>query len=495
MVLVLRYVDSNGYVQERFFDIQRVKNTCALTLKEGIVDVLNHYNLPIENIRGQGYDGANNMSGKWNGLQSLFLEDCKQAYYVHCFAHRLQLALVKTAENLGPVWKFFSMLTSIVNLVTGSSQRIADFHSAQEDDINERLAAGELETGKGANQIGTLPRATDTRWSSHFNSVCSLIDKFDPTCTIIENISMNDPNVTCGVSQAQSIFEEIRDFKFVFVLHLIYEIMGTTEILCQGLQKKTQDIVNAMALVSNTKRLLTKLREDGWRHFIETVCLFCATHNIDMPNMEDRYMVGTGHSCQQYDNITVDHHYHIDIFNATIDFQLKELNRRFPEDTIELLVLSSCLDPREFFKSFNIENLCTLAKKFYPLDFIPQEVHTLRSELRHYGEDVVNHPSFKNLSTVSELCRQLVETNKAEIYRLVDRLIRLVLTLPVSTATAERYFSTMSCVKIALRNKMEEEFLRDCMMLNIESVLARNDSIDSIIDEFVALKDRKAKLK
>lgn len=40
MVLVLRYVDSNGYVQERFFDIQRVKNTCALTLQEGIVDVL-----------------------------------------------------------------------------------------------------------------------------------------------------------------------------------------------------------------------------------------------------------------------------------------------------------------------------------------------------------------------------------------------------------------------------------------------------------------------
>lgn len=88
-----------------------------------------------------------------------------------------------------------------------------------------------------------------------------------------------------------------------------------------------------------------------------------------------------------------------------------------------------------------------------------------------------------------------METNKEEIYPLVDRLIRLVLTLPVSTATAERYFSTMSCVKTALRNKMEEEFLRDCMMLNIESVLARNDSIDSIIDEFVALKDRKAKLK
>ncbi|XP_026415855.1 zinc finger MYM-type protein 1-like [Papaver somniferum] len=198
MVLVLRFVDSNGYVQERFFDIQRVKNTCALTLKEG-------------------YDGANNMSGKWNGSQSLFLEDCKHAYYVHCFAHRLQLALVKTNENLGPVWKFFSMLTSIVNLVIGSSKRVADFQSSQEDDINERLDAGELETGRGGNQIGTLPQASDTRWSSHFNSVCSLIDKFDPTCTTIENISMSDANMTCGVGQAQSIFEDNCERKKFYV--------------------------------------------------------------------------------------------------------------------------------------------------------------------------------------------------------------------------------------------------------------------------------------
>ena len=45
-----------------------VRDTTALTLKNEICAVLFHYNLHIENIRGQGYDEASNMRGEWNGL-------------------------------------------------------------------------------------------------------------------------------------------------------------------------------------------------------------------------------------------------------------------------------------------------------------------------------------------------------------------------------------------------------------------------------------------
>ena len=49
-------------------------------LKNEICTVLSHYNLHIENIRGQGYDRASNMHGEWNGLQAFFLKDCPYAY-------------------------------------------------------------------------------------------------------------------------------------------------------------------------------------------------------------------------------------------------------------------------------------------------------------------------------------------------------------------------------------------------------------------------------
>ena len=68
-------------------------------MKKEICDVLSHHNLRIEDIRGQGYDGANNMRGEWNGLQALFMNECPFAYNIHCLTHKLQLTLVATSKE------------------------------------------------------------------------------------------------------------------------------------------------------------------------------------------------------------------------------------------------------------------------------------------------------------------------------------------------------------------------------------------------------------
>ena len=83
MAIILRYVN------ERFFEVVNVKETSASTLKKEICIVLTHYNLLVEDLRGQRFDGASNMRDVWNGLQVLFLEDCPYAYYVHCFSYWL----------------------------------------------------------------------------------------------------------------------------------------------------------------------------------------------------------------------------------------------------------------------------------------------------------------------------------------------------------------------------------------------------------------------
>ena len=50
-------------------------------------------------------------------------------------------------------------------------------------------------------------------------------------------------------------------------------IMRITDTLCQTLQLKSQDIVNAMKLVSTTKNLIQQLREDGWDNFLARVVI------------------------------------------------------------------------------------------------------------------------------------------------------------------------------------------------------------------------------
>ncbi|CAN6580290.1 unnamed protein product [Malus baccata var. baccata] len=221
------------------------------------------------------------------------------------------------------------------------------------------------------------------------------------------------------------------------------EIMGITDILCRELQNKSQDILNAMNLVTTTKDVLQKLRLDGWATFID---------------------------------------------------KLAELNSRFSEEAMELLILSSALEPREAFKAFNIDHICKLAEKFYSMDFTEKELHTLRCELKIYESDVPHHPVFQKMSTTSELCRGFAETKRSERYNLIDRLIRLVLTLPVSTATTERAFSAMNLIKTRRRNKMESEFLADSMVVYIEKELAEKIDSEEITKDFNSIKDRRAQL-
>ncbi|KAL5820594.1 hypothetical protein ACOSQ3_022476 [Xanthoceras sorbifolium] len=494
MAIILRYVDVNGFVRENFFEIVGVGDTNASTLKREICIVLDRYNILTENLRGQGYDGASNMRGQWNGLQVLFLKDCPYAYYIHCFAHRLQLALVAVSKEVREVWIFFSKLSFVVNVVGASAKRHSELKLIREDEIIDMIASAELESGTGANQIRSLQRAGPTRWSSHFTSVSRLIDMFGSTYTLLEKLS--DVGLSGNIhGEAQGAYKDMRNFDFVFILLLLHRVLGISDVLCRALQMKSQYILNALNLVSTTKLLLQQLREDEWDDFFESVVSFCKRHDIDIPNMGDHYMEGTRRSCQQRNNITVEHYYHFNIFNVVIDFHLMELNNRFTEKTVELLILSEALNPIDGFKSFSIDAICTLAEKFYPRDFTGDDINTLKRQLGHYKLDVICQPQFQNIAYLSELCRLLVQSRRSQHYFLIDRLIRLVLTLPVSTATTERAFSAMKLIKTSIRNKMEQEFLANSMVIYIEREIAETIDSDFVIDKFDILKNRKIRLK
>ncbi|CAN1120177.1 Caffeoylshikimate esterase [Linum perenne] len=114
MAIVLRFVDQNGSVVERFLGISHVKDTKALTLKNEIEAMLVKNALSLSRIRGQGYDGASNMKGEINGLKSLILAENPSAHYVHCFAHQLQLTLVAVAKNHCEVSYFVNSWTKEV---------------------------------------------------------------------------------------------------------------------------------------------------------------------------------------------------------------------------------------------------------------------------------------------------------------------------------------------------------------------------------------------
>ncbi|XP_030923045.1 zinc finger MYM-type protein 1-like [Quercus lobata] len=241
MTMVFRYVDTKGFVKERFFGLIHVVDTAALTLKRGIYSLLSQHYLDIQNIQGQGYDGASNMRGMWNGLQALILNDCPYAYYIHCFAHRLQLALVKASKQVVPISHFFLTLLFLIKIVNASCKRNEQLKVANANEITRLIDLEELETGSGLNQIGTLQRPVETRWSSHFRSVSSLLMMFSSTVEVLQNIIDGE-----NQAEGESSYKGLTSFEFVFILHLEKETMEITDKLCQALQSQSQDILNEL---------------------------------------------------------------------------------------------------------------------------------------------------------------------------------------------------------------------------------------------------------
>ncbi|CAN1294675.1 Zinc finger MYM-type protein 1 [Linum perenne] len=436
-------------------------------------------------MRGQGYDGASNMSGKFNGLRALFLRDCPYAYFVHCFAHKLQLTLVASAKACDPVWDFFSLLDCIINIVKSSPKRIVELQAIHKRDIDGMLKSGEIQSGQGANQMRSLTRAGQTRWHSHYHSVLSIIDMFHATCEVLRDISENCKEGPAR-AQARGAYQKIETFEFVFHLHLMKAMMEITNFLCQAFQQESVDIVAALGYVSSVKAQLQQLRDEGWGTLLEEVRSFCSKHDIEVLELNDT--IGRGAN-----RTTVEQRYHFDIFNQCIDFQLGALNSRFNESSVRLLQLSVALDPKYSFRSFSEGDIYKLAEEFYPQDFEEYEMHCLRSELRFYNTHVVHNQEY-GVSSLAMLLEKLVETRMDLHYKMICRLMRLVLTLPVSTATTERSFSAMKFLKTDLRNKMSDEFLEDCLTIFFEREYAIDLDEDSIVDEFAKVKDRRVQL-
>ena len=81
-----------------------------------------------------------------------------------------------------------------------------------------------------------------------FGSVTRLIEMFGTASLVLENLIDNaiDSEVRLKVD---GTYNAMISFDFVFALHLLYEVMGITCILCQALQHKLIDILNAMSFV------------------------------------------------------------------------------------------------------------------------------------------------------------------------------------------------------------------------------------------------------
>ena len=89
------------------------------------------------------------MRAEFNGLQRKILDENPYAFYVHCYAHRLQLVVVSVASCCSSIHDFFEYISLTVTTTSASCKRKDALKEAQHQDVLNRLKSGEISQGKG----------------------------------------------------------------------------------------------------------------------------------------------------------------------------------------------------------------------------------------------------------------------------------------------------------------------------------------------------------
>ncbi|VFQ90368.1 unnamed protein product [Cuscuta campestris] len=232
-----------------------------------------------------------------------------------------------------------------------------------------------------------------------------------------------------------------------------------TQDLSQALQRREQDLLNALKLVQVVKWRFQSMRtDDMWNKISNEVMEFCYKNNIFVPNMNDRY-VKQNKRARNAPVVTILHHYKFDCLFEIIDRFVEELGSRMAD--------------------------------FYPREFSEVDIKILENQLENYILDVRTDSRFAALNGLVDLSMKMGSTKKDMTYQHVYTLIRLALLLPVATASVERAFSAMKFVKNELRNKICDQWLNDCLVTYIERNVFATISNDKIINHFQNMKTRR----
>lgn len=186
-------------------------------------------------------------------------------------------------------------------------------------------------------------KAGDTRWGSHCKSLMKVIALFSPIVDVLSFLDVEGDTSTIR-NEARSLMAYLRSFDCVFSFHLMLNILGMTHDLSQALQKKDQNIVDAINLVKIAKRILQMTRDDGCDSLIDKVSVFRNKHDICVPNIDDVFVV-SGRPQRNASHTTNLHNFQVEMFSTVIDMDLQELNSRFNEGNTELLLCVAALSP------------------------------------------------------------------------------------------------------------------------------------------------------
>lgn len=101
--------------------------------------------LELDNLRGQGYDGASVMAGKVTGVSTRMLQHQPRAEYHRCHTHNLNLVMASSCHQVRNIRNLFDSLHSLTWFLGASAKAKAILQRyLQTNDIASLLTESDI---------------------------------------------------------------------------------------------------------------------------------------------------------------------------------------------------------------------------------------------------------------------------------------------------------------------------------------------------------------
>lgn len=245
--ICVRYISENKNIHEDFLQFVPADSLTGESLSNVILNSLESFGIDLNHLVGQGYDGAANMSGKFNGVQAFVRKRCPKAIYIHCAAHSLNLAISKACE-----------VQQIRNCL-GVVERLYDFFNTPK---RKNVLLKKIEESNNNPSAKTLKRLCATRWISKYEAVQDFMELYTYVVESLDEISAWKDS-----GDSPLLRNSLCDSEFLISLQVVNQIFSFGLPLCRLLQKVDIDLKEAVIVTENVISCLKKIRQDAEKQF------------------------------------------------------------------------------------------------------------------------------------------------------------------------------------------------------------------------------------
>lgn len=233
LAIAIRFVDENNEIREHLLCTGIVNKFDAVSLTDALLGYLQQYNIRLDRMLAQCYDGAKVMAGHSGGVQAIVQQRLQRKIpYVHCFNHQLHLVVSHAISSVPAAANFFDVCEqlylyfhrpNIRSMYNGDSlKRVMaqrwEGHLAAAvtldksmTDVTAALEACQQLTGEaGVIAVGLLNKVSEPQFRFLAKCLPVLLRKLDVPNKILQSCIASFQDAILLTAEAKQVIQEMR---------------------------------------------------------------------------------------------------------------------------------------------------------------------------------------------------------------------------------------------------------------------------------------------